>query len=707
MQKLLKILLVIFILCLAVNAIHAENNTASYSNLTDEINALDDNSTLNLISSYQFDNLTDSNEGVVISKNITIKGNDAYIDGNHQARGFLIESNCNVVIENLTFKNCFCNNNSGGCAILLSANSNLTLKNCIFQNNKAYNANGAALNCQESTNTDVYGCTFSDNACIRESDLEWEKFKRGMGSAICVGLDSNLKLHDSTFRSNSAYLSTIILISYTGDRRKTSTLYVNGCLFENNTSRTMSAIYLDEFGQCELLDSTFRNNVVTYFGGTVCLECCLPSTVRNCVFESNRVIRGGGLYIIPFEDNVCDVQISGCTFSKNAASEHGGAIYVNAARVAISGCTFQQNTASANGGALFTYQGSVQISSSRFISNRAKLGGGAYLLSDSITVRDVFFNGNSASDKYGGIYSKTSQVSVSNCGYSANSAPSYPNVYGAFFADAFETSSYFGDVELSVRLTSPWLKSSTQNIYLLFNGGAYKSKWLKAPSNGVLKYTVPFNLKCGSYSLKIMSNSGLCFSSQITVKVTKAPVKVLLKKSSVKFNSGKKLKFKIRNSKTKRAVPFAKVKLRVYTHRSYRNYRLKADKNGVITFSTLGLAVGKHTIKAFNGDKNIRLSKKAQSVIKVNKGSCKIIHPNKIKRHTNLKAKVLTTISKNPIRKAKFTVKVDYRYYKVKTNSKGILKIPSSKLGKGKHKVKVTLKNKNYKISKKFTFKIK
>ena len=72
-----KALFIVLILFLTINVVNAGNNTdvGSYSNLTDQIGAVDEGSTLNLTSNYQFNNDTDSENGVVISKSITINGN--------------------------------------------------------------------------------------------------------------------------------------------------------------------------------------------------------------------------------------------------------------------------------------------------------------------------------------------------------------------------------------------------------------------------------------------------------------------------------------------------------------------------------------------------------------------------------------------------------------------------------------------------------
>lgn len=699
-----KILLIFFILFFTINIVCAENNTDSYSNLTDHINALDDKSIINLTSDYKFDDSVDDEDGVIISKNVTVKGN-VYIDGNHQARGFLIESNCNVVLEDLTFKNCFSEDDGG--AIFLSRNSNLTLKNCIFNSNEVYNANGAAIMSKSTTNINIYSCIFSNNTSIRESDLEWNQFKKGMGSALCVGIDSSLNIYDSVFKNNNAYLSTILVVSYNDVTYKLSTLFIRNCLFENNTSRTNTAIYLDEFGKGEILDSIFRNNVATDVGGIVTFDASIQAVVKNCLFESNHAIKGGAIYIHPFNGNGSNVLIEGCNLSNNVAEKNGGAIYANSANLEISNSSFNQNTALGNGGAIYAYKGITKFMSLNFNNNSAKYGGAINLLSDNIIINNSIFIQNNASKRGGGVYCKKIQVSTSNCIYISNNAPIGANVYGIFHLSVKQTRMYFGDVQLSIKLSSPWKLSLAQKFQLKFLSGSktYKTDWLETSSKGMLNFIVPFDLKCGKYSLSIKTDSWLCDYEPITINVIKAPVKLVSKKISAKYNSGKSFKVYVKNKETNNVISGACVKLKVYSGKSHYTLNLRANQNGLVEFDTSGLSLGKHVVKFYAGDKNIQF-KNEKSEIKISKGSCHVVAPKKIKKHSNLNVKILTIISKKPIKKTKFQVSVNFKKYNLKTDSNGVLKIKTSKLAKGKYPIHIRLKNERYNIDKRISCKI-
>ena len=120
-MKILKIMIVLLILILSVGAVcAAENSTeddisteilqnsqnevyttseASFTNLTDEIGS--GGAVLDLNQDYTFNNETDNNTGILISKdNFVLNGNGFTIDGKNQSRIFNITAN-NVTLNNL------------------------------------------------------------------------------------------------------------------------------------------------------------------------------------------------------------------------------------------------------------------------------------------------------------------------------------------------------------------------------------------------------------------------------------------------------------------------------------------------------------------------------------------------------------------------------------------------------------------------------
>ena len=697
-KKLVFIFILLFIL-FSVCSVYAENST--FSQFSDEISN-GTQQTLNLTNDYKFDNNFDLNftDGVGISKNITIEGNGHIIDGSNQARGLYINSNCNVVLDNITFSNCF--SNASGGAIFLSPHSNLTLKNCIFKSNSVYNSNGGAVIGQSSTNINVFNCIFDNNTCIRESNLEWVKFKAGMGGAFLVSMDSNLEIYDSTFKNNYGHVSIILVISFDeGDNFKQSTFLAKNCLFENNTSPSHTAIYIDERGKGEISDCVFKNNHVTYMGGTITLESTAYTLIRNCSFEENHVVKGGALNIVPFADYQSTVDIIDCSFLNNYASVNGGAIYANNVKLTVANSTFYNNRAGKNGGAMFLYLGSCDFSNLNFYNNQAVTGGALYIIKNQISLKEGVFYQNRASKNGGAIYDNNARVYSLNNRFISNSADKGSEVYGDFHVHITQTGSYYNNVNLKIKVTSPWKLSNPQKIKIQFSGPQkYATKWTNAPSDKEFSFKVPKNLKPGTYDLKVWMDCGICSYNMIKVKVVKAPVKLFAKRIITQYESSKLFKATAKNSKTGKAVSGINFKLKVFTGRKSKVYNVKSDKNGLIKFDTSKLGVGKHVIEISAGDKNVKISKKAKSEIIIKKASARINAPKTVKKHSKLEIKILNKISKKPIKNTRFNVKINYKTFNAKTTFKGVLKISSKNLDIGKNNVNVMLRNKNFNINK-------
>lgn len=71
-------------------------------------------------------------------------------------------------------------------------------------------------------------------------------------------------------------------------------------------------------------------------------------------------------------------------------------------------------------------------------------------------------------------------VSSSGCIYINNNAPKGPDVYGVFFAKITKIVSYFNDVRITIKLTSPWNMPLSQYVKLTFKGSkTYKTDGLR------------------------------------------------------------------------------------------------------------------------------------------------------------------------------------------------------------------------------------
>lgn len=580
----------------------------AYTDLQDIINDTDDGSTVVLNESYKYNSSSDESlsNGVSISKNLTIEGKDeVYIDGAGVSRCIYIASNCNVILKNLIIKNGYTKASGGG--VYLGENSTLKIYNCIFDNNYVYNSNGGALDAQVGTNVEIYDSIFANNTSTRVSNLAWDDYKCGMGSAICVHINSNLRISNSKFLKNRAFLATILLISYDDVTYKLSNITVDNTLFENNTSTNRGVIYLDELGRGEFLNSVFRNNNIIHSGGVLEIDTAIYSLVKNCRFEDNSAVTGGAINVKVFDVNYrSNAIIKDCVFLRNKASSYGGAIASKYGITEISNCEFHFNEAAENGGAVYSRLGSMKISNSRFSDNEANNGGAIFLSSEGSSVINSGFARNAAKQKGGAIYSKNIDVRSYGCKYSKNTASVANNIFGAFLIKVSYSKKDASHFKLKIKLTSPWKMSLAQKVKIKITGThKYTSKWLKVNSKGQLTLTIPSNVKITKNTLTI------------SVKNAVGSIKSITKvKDSAKFSYNKKVKkpskiaITAKNKATKKLIKKTKFKVKVYTGKKYKTYKPKTNSKGVMKISTKKLSRGLHKFIIILSNKNYDVNSK-------------------------------------------------------------------------------------------------
>lgn len=639
------ILIVLIIFLLTLGSIQAENvtdsnetaNIKTYNDLTEQINLADDESTLNLNESYKFNNNTDSDltDGVKIKKNLTIKGaNHSSIDGSHAVRGFFIAPNCNVTLMNLIIKNTY--TNSSGAGIFLSTNSTLTLFNCVFENNLVFNSDGGAICTLENTNVFIHNCTFTNNTSVRESNIEWKKFKAGMGSAICLRIGSNLEIYESRFKANTAYLSTILVISYDDKNYRLSNLLVKGCTFEKNTNYKCGVIYLDERGKGDIIDSSFKSNVVSFSGSVLELDACLSCNVRNCIFEKNTCASGGAIKVKVYSTKYLSyVNVENCEFTKNTGAY--GAIKSVYGVLTVSNCKFSQNTAKTyHGGGIYVEKGSVKITNCEFTSNKAKNGGALCFVDTDSTVTKSTFTKNTASQKGGAIFSQNTKLIISSSKFTQNTAKTSGGAIYTISKSAKITSSSF------TKNTAKYGGAIfSKNTNLIISSSKFTQNTAKANGGAIYAY---------SKSIKITGSSFTKNSAIYGGAVYLYKVKSTLSKDSFSKNS----------AKMKGGAIFSKIKTVSISKCKYSGNKAKISPK-------------------VHGMFNVKLYQ----------------YPYKSKA-TRLKVRIASIWKMSASQKIKITVKGEKSFTSkwVKTSSKGIVsvKVPF-KFSKSKYSVKITIQN--------------
>lgn len=158
-----------------------------------------------------------------------------------------------------------------------------------------------------------------------------------------------------------------------------------------------------------------------------------------------------------------------------------------------------------------------------------------------------------------------------------------------------------------------------------------------------------------------------------------------------------------------RGFNFAKVKIRVWTGKKYKEYVMPLNYHNypaAILEIDKRFGVGRHKVEVTPISKYINV-KKLTTYFTVKKAKTIVKAPVvKAKYKKSKKFKVTVKLDRyNPLAKVKIKIKVytgkKSKIYTVKTNRKGVASINTKKLKKGVHKVKISSADNNYRIFKK------
>lgn len=398
-----------------------ENNEEilSFDDLQKMINDAETGSILRLTNSFKYSGSI-GGQGIVISKSLTIIGkNNCSIDGVGKSRIFKIGPDCKVTIADVTFKNGYCrgtvSKSQDGAAINALKGSSLIVRNCIFMNNKVYNANGAAIYGNENTMIKIMNSKFIGNEAIRSSNVAFNKFKRGIGSAVYVNIGSILRTDNSIYQKNAAYASTIYVASYENSKYSLSTAMINNCRFYYNTAKIHSIFYLDKFSKGSVGATVFKGNRVYDSGSILKLDASKSFVVQNSKFVKNTAV-SGIIYLGEFKDSklgygTSTVKVTTCSFYYNKAY-CGGSIFSQSGSLNVISTFFLGNAATKNGGAIATNNnGALKLYNCNFRSNRAMYGGAIYSFIKGATATKCYFINNLASRAGPDIYGTVTNIS--------------------------------------------------------------------------------------------------------------------------------------------------------------------------------------------------------------------------------------------------------------------------------------------------------
>ena len=266
--------------------------------------------------------------------------------------------------------------------------NNILIEDSTFIRNTARNA--GAVDLFETPAATVTNCLFDDN---RASNKAGALYMNGVNGIISY----------CNFTNNKANYSSAI--SYTPEDPNVvdpTKANITHCNFINNVADKIGTVRFDScegnINYCNFTDNTAASAGAIY----VCMK---DVTIEHCNFNGNNATDGNGGAILV--DNKYDgTSIRDCDFTKNHASEDGGAIYLGNSKNTVSNCGFTNNTANGKGGALYSDGDNVNISDSTFSKNTADNGGAIYYQNsgNGLCIYNDTFTNNIAEFNGGAVY---------------------------------------------------------------------------------------------------------------------------------------------------------------------------------------------------------------------------------------------------------------------------------------------------------------
>ena len=199
-------------------------------------------------------------------------------------------------------------------------------------------------------------------------------------------------------------------------------IIIDECVFENkyrglSISATTDSIYIT--------NSTFRTNL----NNGIWLSSTQQAVLDNCTFTDNGDGKSNGGAIFSYVSGGENLEISNSTFTGNQGTD-GGALHIREIDSMI-GCTFTNNAASNKGGAIYSF-GDYQdfyVSSTTFTNCNAQNGGAVYLENKDADVlfHDCDFVHNSSESGSGVRLQQCNGCTFDICRFEGNTA----NFYGA------------------------------------------------------------------------------------------------------------------------------------------------------------------------------------------------------------------------------------------------------------------------------------
>ena len=345
--------------------------------------------------------------------NTFIDGNGTIIDGQSKNSGFNINNVHNVILNNITFINCFNNNEKarGTCIVITGTNTyDINVTNCYFNNIKS--GWGSAVyvhhDSQSVHGVNIINCTVNKSYTVNAGAFNIAHYAVS-GHDIYYRAPYNNHIINCTLIDCSSNNNGGGIEFMSKDSSIEKCTFIN-CIASGEFNQEGGGIVLYSNALNNLIDQcTFINCKAEKAGGAISSknESNKNVTITNCIFIGCNSPKGGGVYF-----NGDPSYMNNCSFI-NCRADNGGALYFNAAHSHVTNCTFDNNSA-ITGGAICFNGKACTLTDCNITNNIATgHGGGLYFAAtDSYILRCAFINNTSLGDG-GGMCSQAPKGSIS------------------------------------------------------------------------------------------------------------------------------------------------------------------------------------------------------------------------------------------------------------------------------------------------------
>lgn len=340
---------------------------------------------------------------ILIDKdNITIDGHGHTLNTEQRSGVFIIKAK-NVTLKNFIFENAnskeehtiqitgksSCNviNCKGG-SFLIDDESYCTVGDDVFSNNFGdfllKNGSSCIIATGDSSNNSVASVSVGEGCFCKANNVKIGKVSNGGKVELSSCLNSK--------------------IYNTGEMK------IESCQVSDYKSKYHASV--ENMGEMEICDSTFKNNTNEETGGAIYNTANLK--ISKSIFISNASNNGGAIA------SSGEILIDECTFESNRIMTHGlgGALTLDG-KSTIKNCTFKYNNSPYNAGAIAN-GGQMKILDSKFIENRSSFNAGAILSAKKLEIRRTDFEDNYSTN--GGVIVNQGELNVFECNFSKNKA---------------------------------------------------------------------------------------------------------------------------------------------------------------------------------------------------------------------------------------------------------------------------------------------